>query len=905
MTLTGGLIDMKFHQAYLKEQLSDYLKSDQPVVIFTSEQEQPFLEKLLLTLCDNQAFFHVQVTSMKRYILNQLKKHDQFRVQPLTKALGLYAVKESLKVEGLNYFANLKADAGLLEALYQAYESMAEIDLEKEVSMQGISQQKWQDLKKMFKCFKEVKGTSLLDAELYLLGIHYIDSKVRYVNFSHTPYRRSQALFLEACRAISLDEADLEPDDDWQVALDRFYHQPQVQKIEGFPVSLYEVQFKHQEIDLVLQEIETHLKAGARYQDLIVYVPDKAFLEEFVRSCRFPCRYECSEIKQRNLAFLDHLWTDMDKIEDLRYLAKMDEDTFQQWLLQFKNANTSQRVSLLSMIVEESLLEEVKVLPEDLSLEDFILLAPILIAPQGLVKSEAADRIELTTYEDPILSKSFQEVFMCGLNEDVYPSKISDKGLILNEELAYFEENGTSLDHQNDYEWEMVKKILVTAPHFTATCHFGSLGGEDCLPSLLFNHLKQLKGILKTPSYPFIKRPMNQDAILERIEATKLQPTALNHNISLPLYKKNGQLQISPSELESFNQCPYKHFLSYGLKLYPKKPQMETRARFGTLMHHLLDDCAKLFSHDFENRLVKMEQSFHLETVENLDERLDRIVTKLLQKEEFVCESQEESYLLAQFKTQFLNTLKMLLYHIQEGQFELSFHELALSKKEEQVTYVGRIDRADLYQDYLKVLDYKSSGKSLDLGLAMQGFNIQMLVYLELLARKKNLQKGAVLYFNTSAKTLAANGKMNLDGTSVDDYVKAYRMEGWIMEDDKHQVMHALDRNYPESKICHIRYVKSKDAYTGQMLKESQWEALLKIIFDLMHQMVDECFYQGDIRIYPAGSKESAMRMKVSPCRFCDYANVCLKDPFYHEEREITAYTKEEITSLLEGGKSE
>lgn len=53
----------------------------------------------------------------------------------------------------------------------------------------------------------------------------------------------------------------------------------------------------------------------------------------------------------------------------------------------------------------------------------------------------------------------------------------------------------------------------------------------------------------------------------------------------------------------------------------------------------------------------------------------------------------------------------------------------------------GFIDRVDLYQNYLKVIDYKSSNKELNLELARLGFNMQMLIYLEMLSKIKTMIK--------------------------------------------------------------------------------------------------------------------------------------------------------------------
>ena len=80
---------------------------------------------------------------------------------------------------------------------------------------------------------------------------------------------------------------------------------------------------------------------------------------------------------------------------------------------------------------------------------------------------------------------------------------------------------------------------------------------------------------------------------------------------------------------------------------------------------------------------------------------------------------------------------------------------------------------------------------------------------------------------------------------------------------------------------------------------------LIEGIFSHLHKLVDRCFMEGDISIAPAGSEKLNVQMKVSPCQYCDYQDVCLRDPFYHEHREIVLLEKEKLEEFLEGGRQD
>lgn len=74
------------------------------------------------------------------------------------------------------------------------------------------------------------------------------------------------------------------------------------------------------------------------------------------------------------------------------------------------------------------------------------------------------------------------------------------------------------------------------------------------------------------------------------------------------------------------------------------------------------------------------------------------------------------------------NTIIVLAKQMQHGLFELSACEERVYDKIQDIELKGFIDRVDLYQNYLKVIDYKSSNKELNLELARLGFNMQMLI---------------------------------------------------------------------------------------------------------------------------------------------------------------------------------
>lgn len=821
--------------------LRKYLERKQKTIIFVSHEHQTFVERSLLEI--QPAFYHIQVTTIERYVLDLLKKNHLFDYQLISKKTSLYALKASLEIEGLHYFKNLQLTEGLVKALLEAYEIMSDLDFEK---IQNTG--KWYDLKRMYQKFLEVKGNEYFLNELLYLVLPYIEKDVCYVDLSFSSYTNAVDTFFKKCQVERIEFKDRNG-------------------IQSF----YKVQFPHQEIDLVISKISEWLKQGKKYSDFIVYVPSSDWINKFVEACPYPCHHKVTSVNNYDLAFMDAL-----------YNLTLDEGLLEE----LKYANNSERKAIL----EKKVSIEIPELEDELDFDTYCLFVKILCGSQALEGDNTYDCINVVTYQTPIVCHSFEEVFLLGLNEDVYPSKVSEAALILNDELLPFYKNGTPILQNSKIEVERLEAILSTSKLALLSCHYSALDGSEVLPSLLY---KQLLGNQKELTYHTIF-PTKVDEISSAFDGV-VQPLRKPKE----LYKKDG---ISASELETYNACPYKHFLNYGLRIRPKKGKLETRAKFGTLMHDMLDKSAPLFSGDFNDALKHLENHYHLDSLLPLDERLKALLDAYLAEYTIELNDNEELYLYKQFPIQFLNTLKILLFHIESGQFKMTFHEESFNYNHEGVKFAGRIDRGDVYKNYLKIIDYKSSNKTLDLALALEGFNIQMALYLEMLSKSKNLEKGALLYFNTRQRKLEANGNMYVDKTSVEDFESAYKQEGWILKEGNHDVMFGIDHNYPESRIAHIKYVKSKDDYTGRLLEKETLDIFISLIFKHLHKLVDECFEKGNIAITPAGSEELSTQMKVSPCQYCDYQDVCMRDPFYHEERKIKVLKNDELDMILEGG---
>ena len=115
---------------------------------------------------------------------------------------------------------------------------------------------------------------------------------------------------------------------------------------------------------------------------------------------------------------------------------------------------------------------------------------------------------------------------------------------------------------------------------------------------------------------------------------------------------------------------------------------------------------------------------------------------------------------------------------------------------------MGRIDRVDKAEDgneiFLRVLDYKSSEKDLNLTEVYYGLALQMLTYLDIVVtHSKDLvgteaTPAGVLYFHVHNPVVKSKGMLSVDQIEEEIY-KDFKMKGLVLGDN--QVIQLMDQS--------------------------------------------------------------------------------------------------------------
>lgn len=339
-----------------------------------------------------------------------------------------------------------------------------------------------------------------------------------------------------------------------------------------------------------------------------------------------------------------------------------------------------------------------------------------------------------------------------------------------------------------------------------------------------------------------------------------------------------NDLSVSASKFDCYHKCSLSYLLRYGFKAKKLQKADLNVIQRGTIVHYVL-----------ENIIEKYKRGLaELSTIE-----INREVDKLI--EDYVLQiSGSDVIMTARFAfllDRISKSVKEIIYHLAEEfaqtDFEPMFCELSIGDGGDipKVQYVledgtnlyleGKIDRVDVFENNVRVVDYKTGRMSFALSDTLFGLNMQMLLYLRAFIKTggnliSNPKPAGVLYMSSSG-----------------DNTTGYKMNGVISDSD--EIARAMEK---ENKG---RFIPKKTDKSKSYISEEMFELVFDKIDCLLKDMGANV-KKGRFFAYPTDSQN------VNACQFCDFASICRSSD--KEHRSTTVYSNEEILSLLKEGES-
>ena len=170
---------------------------------------------------------------------------------------------------------------------------------------------------------------------------------------------------------------------------------------------------------------------------------------------------------------------------------------------------------------------------------------------------------------------------------------------------------------------------------------------------------------------------------------------------------------------------------------------------------------------------------------------------------------------------------------------------------------------------YLRIIDYKSSSKNIDLNEVYAGLQIQLLTYSNAMCKEEDIMPAGVFYFSLLEQMISADKKISDE--EIEELIrKNFRMKGLILADVKIIKMNDNTLKSGSSKLVPAGITTSGEVnqkWTNGVNKEE-----FKILQDYIDYIIKEIsteILSGKIDLKPYNKKGK------TPCEYCAYKAIC------------------------------
>ena len=522
-------------------------------------------------------------------------------------------------------------------------------------------------------------------------------------------------------------------------------------------------------------------------------------------------------------------------------------------------------------------------------------------------------------------SHNVKAVFILGINDGIFPSINKDEGFINDKDRESLKNQGielakTTTDRLYEEQFNIYKALTVPEEKLYLSYTSTDLEGRSQRPSVLITKIKKMfpflqeeSDIINKPS--FIGMPEETfDELLSQIYnkvtgkdvdekwkevykwyaeneewKDKLEksiqglnytnlPDKINESSIDKLY--GNKMQTSISKLEKYRTCPFSFHLKYGLKLQDNERFELKSMDTGSFMHEVIDD--------FFEKIKNKELNVKTITNEEIEKVVKEIVNEKinLARNAIFRSSKKFKILLLKLNKVLTKSIKYIVDGLKNSQFEILGNEIEFGKEGKfkpiqielengkKVEITGKIDRIDIAENedgkYIRIIDYKSSIKNINLNEVMFGLQLQLITYLDEVVSQNDFIPAGVLYFNM------IDPSVTISGTKTEEEIeneirKNFKMKGIILADVNVIKMmdQKLEQGYSESLPVYLDKEGNITDSRSSAIKKEDFANLQKKVKNIIKDISNE-IYSGDISIKPYYNKD-----KKTPCEYCEYKAIC------------------------------
>ncbi len=517
--------------------------------------------------------------------------------------------------------------------------------------------------------------------------------------------------------------------------------------------------------------------------------------------------------------------------------------------------------------------------------------------------------------------------FVLGVNQGVFPANTVSFGIFSNNERKVLIENGLEISEfdvtaaiNEDY---LLYSSLCCATEKLYIC-FSANNNDGALlePAQAINDIintydikvdnfvnnkltefnlpetktKSLEKLYKFYSnnkndYLTIKKALNNNGLMVNVENKLDNFYKYDTNISPENAKKlfGQNIRVSATSFDTYHRCKFSYFCRYGLRIKKIQPADFDVLQRGTLVHFVLENLISRFFNDFKDF-----------TKQDSDNKVDELISEYLS----LIDGYEK---IVTKRIEFLinviaGSLKDVAFHIinelLQSDFTPKYCELKIGDESGipainipfengNVTLNGSIDRLDLWNGYVRIVDYKTGTKNFKLPDILLGLNMQMLIYLYAVVRGGD----SALNKNLPAGILYMPSKRDFGEDKV------LSMNGLVLLDEA--VISAMD------KQGEGEYIPRKPFKADGSLKKQTASFAEANLFNEIFNYIELLFKRfgnnvsfGEFNVQPTDGVD------FDACKYCDYSAICCNENKEHISADKTLSNADIMDFLKEANKN-
>ncbi|MGI6006602.1 MAG: helicase-exonuclease AddAB subunit AddB [Ruminococcus sp.] len=545
-------------------------------------------------------------------------------------------------------------------------------------------------------------------------------------------------------------------------------------------------------------------------------------------------------------------------------------------------------------------------------------------------------------------------LFFVGVNDGVIPQRSSRGGILTEAEREYLKERKVELAPTEREDMGIQRFYLylnMTKPSerlylsYTHTRPDGSTGGPAYLIHTVKKMFPQVRITEKEEgvfAYDHVESPVQglsmvvqglEDAVQGKEDsrfrelfswyvrnsetrpmAEQLLKATFYENTEDSIGKAAAQalygkvMENSATRLERFAACAFAHFLQYGLKLKDRVYYEFNDMDLGNVLHESLERFARL--------LKKENLSWKTVPEEIQEDLLNQSLEGVLEEEGYdvLKRSARDLYMVQRLKRLLKRSIWALKEQLKCGDFEPGDFEVAFEMDnryilslplsgDEQMRVRGRIDRIDICEEpeecYVRVIDYKSGSRALNLTEVYHGLSLQLVVYLnaaeEIVQKQypgKKIRPAGIFYYRIQDPLLSLSWDQK-ERDVEEAMLKELRMNGLASQSP--DILEKMDHRVKErgrgSVVFPLSFNKDGSCSKSSAVTSEENFRLMSDFASEKMKEIGSRILQGEVKVspYQLGNRKG--------CEYCEYRPVCGFDERIrgYEYRRLKSFSDEEI----------